>query len=147
MTIKEEFMNILNDLENTSPIRFYDNIQLNNLAMNSRIGKKYNNTVSWDLFIPNIKKPYTILNTDISSKPGEHWVSVYQNKNILYIYDSFARDTILKQFVIKMKIMGYKVVFVNKGKDQSNTSLNCGLYSLLFLIFVDKYGIQKARHI
>ena len=148
MSIRHEYIKTLGLLEDTSPIRFYDNVQLTDLAMHSRIKKKFNATTSWDLFKPNIRKPYSILNNHDSTKSGEHWVSVYQTRTKIYVYDSFARTKrLMKPFVEKMSKMGYKVEFVNKNKDQSEYQINCGLRALLFLIFVNKYGIAKARKI
>ena len=146
--IKHEFMNTIREMENVSPIRFYNDLQLHELALSSRISKKWNSVFMWDLFKPNVKKPYSILNTDDSSKKGTHWLSVYQSNKTLYVYDSFARtEKLMTGFVNKMKDQGYKIVFVNKGQDQPDTSVNCGLYCLVWLIFVDKYGIRKASQI
>ena len=148
MSIKHEFMSTLREMENVSPIRFYNDLQLHELALSSRIKKKWNACTMWDLFVPDVKKTYSILNTDDSSKKGTHWVAVFQSKKTLYVYDSFARSkALMKAFVSKMEHQDYKIVFVNKGQDQPDTSVNCGLYCLVWLIFVDKYGIRKASHI
>ena len=148
MNIKQEYCSTLETLENTSPIAYYDNIQLNDLAMKSRLSKKWNTCDSWDLFIPNHKKPYSILNNESSSKKGEHWIASYQTKKTIYIYDSFARtQKLMQQFVKKMNLLGFKVVFVNKKKDQPDVAINCGLRCLLWLIFCNKYGLTKARRI
>ena len=60
-------------------------------------------------------------------------------------YDSFARKKIMKPFVDKMKKLGYNCVYVNKKSDQQNQQIDCGLRSLLVLLFVQKYGIDKAK--
>ena len=148
MSIRKEYNEVLKKLESISPINYYNNIQLNNLAKCSRLKNKYNNTIMWDEYKPNTKKPYTILNTDDSSKPGTHWISLLKRGNTLYIYDSFARtQTLTKDFNNKMLGLGYKVVYVNKGKDQKDKEVNCGLRCIVWLIFCDKYGIGKARKI
>lgn len=148
MSLREEYITTLRLLESTSPIRFYDNTQLTILATNSRLGSQFNICDTWDLFVPNTKKPYSILNTDDSSKSGTHWVAVYEARNRLYVYDSFARTSrLMNPFVLKMQSRGFKVIFVNRKKEQAEHQLNCGLRSLLWLIYVKKYGIQKARHI
>lgn len=43
--------------------------------------------------IPDIK-PFTsmIINTDVSSGPGEHWIAVYIGSKTMYFFDSFGRD-------------------------------------------------------
>ena len=148
MSITHEYMHTLRELENISPIRYYDNRQLQELALCSRLRNKWNVCTMWDMFVPNAKKPYSILNTDDSSKKGTHWIAVFQSKKTIYVYDSFARtEKLMTGFVSKMKDQGYKVVFVNKGQDQPDSSVNCGLYCLVWLIFVNKYGIRKASHI
>ena len=147
-TVRENYIQTLRLLEDTSPIKYYDNVQLTTLASSSRLGSKFNICDTWDLFEPDTKKPYSILNTDDSSSSGTHWVAVYQSKRRLYVYDSFARTSrLMKPFVEKMKGLGLSVVFVNRKKEQAEKQLNCGLRSLLWLIFVAKYGIQKARQI
>ena len=146
--IRKKYIETLGELERTSPIKFYDNKQLTDMAMNSRLGNKFNICDSYDLFRPNDRKPYSILNTDDSQSSGTHWVGVYQDDRYMLVYDSFARSRRLMQpFVQMMKKQGFEVVFVNRGKDQSEQQLNCGLRSLLYLIFVDKYGIAKCLSI
>ncbi len=89
---------------------------------------------------------YSILNTDWSTDGGGlHWVGCYQKDDMLFIYDSFARKKIMKPFVDKMKNLGFKCVYINKKSDQQNQQVDCGLRSLLFLLFVEKFGIEKAK--
>ena len=146
--MRQKYIETLGELERTSPIKFYDNKQLTDMAMNSRLGHKFNICDSYDLFRPNDRKPYSILNTDDSQSSGTHWVGVYQDGRYMLVYDSFARSRRLMQpFVQMMKKQGFEVVFVNRGKDQSEQQLNCGLRSLLYIIFVDKYGIAKCLSI
>ena len=147
--IRKEYINTLNLLEKSSPINFYDNKQLNDMAKKSRLKNKWNTCDSWNLFRPNNNKIYSILNTDDSSKSGTHWVALFQNGNTLYVYDSFGRtkEYLMKQFNDWMNRNNYKVVFVNKKGDQNGKQLNCGLRSLLWLIFVDKYGLTKCKNI
>jgi tRNA nucleotidyltransferase (CCA-adding enzyme) len=148
MNVKKQYDKLLRKLETTSPIRFYDSIQLNEFAMNSRLKNKWNTCISYDLFVPNTKKPYSILNTDDSSKGGTHWVAVYQSKNKLYVYDSFARSKkLMTKFVKMMKSKGFEVVFVNQGKDQQEREVNCGLRCFLWLVMVDRYNITVAKKI
>jgi hypothetical protein len=146
--IRKKYIETLGELERTSPIKFYDNKQLTDMAYNSRLGNKFNICDSYDLFKSNIRKPYSILNTDDSSSGGIHWVAVIQDGPYMLVYDSFARTSrLMKPFVEMMKNQGFEVVFVNRGKDQSDEQLNCGLRSLLYLIFCDKYGIKKSLSI
>jgi hypothetical protein len=39
------------------------------------------------------------------------------------------------------------VVYVNKKGDQQNKQINCGLRSLPWLLFVQRYGIHQAKNI
>jgi len=148
MSIRKKYIEALSILERTSPMKYYDNQQLTDMAMNSRIGERFNICDSYDLFRPDHLKPYSILNTDDSSSGGIHWVAVIQDGPYMLVYDSFARTSrLMKPFVEMMKNQGFEVVFVNRGKDQSDEQLNCGLRSLLYLIFCDKYGIKKSLSI
>lgn len=96
----------------------------------TKIKKKFNIIDFWDMFEPNVKKCYSILNTDSSTDGGGlHWTSVYQKDNMLYIYESFAHKRIMKPFVDKMKKLGFKCVYINKKVDQQNHQFDCGIRS------------------
>ena len=81
--IRKKYIETLRELEKTSPLNFYDNVQLTNLARDSRLKNKFNIYDSYDLFIPNDKKPYSILNTDDSSSSGTHWVFISNVNKVL----------------------------------------------------------------
>ena len=127
-------------LDTTMSDVLYDIVKL------TKIKKKFNIIDFWDMFKPNVKKCYSILNTDSSTDGGGlHWVGCYQKDDIIYIYDSFARKKIMSQFVDKMKHFGFKCVYVNKKSDQQNQQIDCGLRSLLFLLFVENTGLIKQN--
>lgn len=149
MSIRKLYIDTLRELEKVSPINFYDNKQLTDLSKLTKIKNKFNICDSWDLFIPHPRKHYSILNTDDSSKGGTHWVAQFQKGKTLYMYDSFGRsDRLMKPFVDKFERLGYKVIFVNKnGGEQNSEQVNCGLRCLLWLCFVNKYGITKCKNI
>ena len=69
MSIRKQYIETLRELENISPINFYDNKQLTDLSRLTKIKNKFNTCNSYDLFIPHPKKHYSILNTDDSSSP------------------------------------------------------------------------------
>ncbi len=147
MNIRKEYKNVLHDM-----IKATENIDtkrsdvLLKIIKLTNIKNKINCVDFWDMFKPNVKKCYSILNTDASTDgDGVHWISCYQMNDIIYIYDSFARKKIMKPFVDKMKILGYKCVYTNKKSDQGILQENCGIRSLIWLLFVDKYGIDKTR--
>jgi len=149
MSIRKLYIETLRELEKVSPINFYDNKQLTDLSKLTKIKNKFNICDSYDLFIPHPRKHYSILNTDDSSKGGTHWVAQFQKGKTLYMYDSFGRsDRLMKPFVDKFENQGYKVIFVNKnGAEQNGKQVNCGLRCLLWLCFVNRYGITKCKNI
>jgi hypothetical protein len=143
-TIYKETLREIKDatrhLDTTMSNVLYDIVKL------TKIKNKFNIIDYYDMFKPNVKKCYSILNTDSSTDGGGlHRVGCYQKDDMLFIYDSFARKKLMSQFVDKMKHFGFKCVYVNKKSDQQNQQIDCGLRSLLFLLFVEKYGIDKAK--
>lgn len=84
-----------------------------------------------------------IMNKDISSKGGSHWVAVWINtatdKSIEY-YDPLAKKPSkhfqedIKGLVDKLKLPFYLKFKINKIKNQSNTSDTCGFHSARFLM-------------
>jgi hypothetical protein len=143
-TIYKETLHEIKDatqhLDTTMSNVLYDIVKL------TKIKKTFNIIDYYDMFKPNVKKCYSILNTDSSTDSGGlHWVGCYQKDDFIYIYDSFARKKIMSQFVDKMTGLGYKCVYVNKKSDQQNQQIDRGLRSLMFLLFVEKYGIDKAK--
>ena len=140
MNIRKEYKNVLHDM--IKAIEHVDTKRsdvLLRIIKLTNIKNKINCVDFWDNFEPNVKKCYSILNTDASTDgEGVHWISCYQKDSLIYIYDSFARKKIMKPFVDKMNILGYKCVYTNKKSDQGNMQDTCGLRSLLFLLFVEK---------
>ena len=57
MDIRQQYVKLLNKLEEISPIRYYDSGQLDSMARGSKLSKKWNTCDSWDLFVPDSKKP------------------------------------------------------------------------------------------
>ena len=147
MNIKKEYIYVLHEMiKSTENVDTKRSDVLLKIIKLSNIKKIINIIDYWDMFKPNANKCYSILNTSATyENEGEHWISCYQKDNVIYIYDSFARKHIMKQFYQKMKNLGFKCIYVNKKSDQGIFQENCGLRSLLFLLFVEKFGIVKAR--
>ena len=147
--IRKEYKEILHKIEHifiNSDTTKADNLM--KIINMSELKDKFNCIDYWNNFKPNDKKPYSILNTDASQEGvGIHWVGVFQYMKTIYIYDSFGRKNIMFRFCKDMKNQGFKCIYVNKQGDQSNTQINCGIRSLLWLLFVDKYGIKEASKI
>lgn len=118
------------------------------------LGKKYIGTFTQDVkpktIMPKMTpgNNYFILNQDVSSGPGIHWISCIYSTNTdqFIIYDSFGRKSrkLLPHFI---RSIGARYIDINKEGDQPDSSSDCGQRSLAFLIFVKKYGLDAARHI
>lgn len=146
--IKSKYLKILETIEKIDDIKhhIFSNFDINDILFNSKIKGKFNGCFMHDLYEPNIK-PYTIINIDNSSKMGTHWLGVFQDDKILYVYDSFARKNILRTFKKRMMSKGYKVVLCNDQKDQKISEVDCGLRCLIWLLFINKYGFEKCKNI
>ncbi len=76
-----------------------------------------------------------IINTDESSKPGQHWISLFLTEGVAEYFDSFGftfiHDDILK-FLKRNKI---KKLIYNSKQLQSVTTSTCGAYCILFVKF------------
>ena len=151
--IREVYKNLMKDLTQVMGNGELDSIQLT--AMCKAVFKKeFNSVCSWSEYIPDKNKPFSIINTE--NTIGEHWLGAYtEDGKTVYVYDSFARNLKRKNkdWYELAKIMNYKIIFVNKGQDQSDKSgntpaqINCGLRSFVHLYCIKLYGIKKARHI
>ena len=83
-------------------------------------------------------KGLLVLNTDISSKDGEHWVTLYIDNNDIFYYDplliDFHRSEYITQFLKKMK---RNFVF-NEIRIQTQFSEKCGNHCLVFCYIMAK---------
>jgi hypothetical protein len=83
-------------------------------------------------------KGLLVLNTEISSKDGEHWVALYIDKNNIFYYDplliDFHRSEYIIQFLEKMK---RNFVF-NEIRIQTQFSEKCGNHCLVFCYIMSK---------
>ena len=112
-------------------------IQLDKIMKKHYFTKKiYIGTFAIDKLPKEVKYPSClIVNNQKSTQPGEHWVAIYfgKNKNAEF-FDSFGNSPItfgLDKFIKKNST---KMTF-NKTKLQSNFSLFCGYYCVLYLIY------------
>ena len=90
-----------------------------------------------------------IINTDIRTKEGIHWVAVYINFPNVYVYDSFASKTskTLPIFYKKCKKKDLNVIDVNRVPDQYQNSVICGYASISYLLTIHKFGIKSGFEI
>ena len=95
-----------------------------------------------------------IINTDIASGPGVHWVSLVLTKKTAYIYDSFGRspEKTIPILYNRLRRAKYKIKFDTKDKEQRATYknrmvVNCGHACISFLLCAHKHGIRAAMKI
>ena len=79
-----------------------------------------------------------IVNTDDSTQPGTHWLSLIKNEKGIYCYDSFNRNIHNLSNNFKHK----KWISANKDRDESYKEEDCGTRSLAYLISFHKHGSQ-----
>src|SRR5882757_6820875 len=84
--------------------------------------------------IPNMipKNTGIVVNTDDSSKPGEHWVAIF-NYDVAIYFDSFGLPPMHKEiidFLDKISPFGW---FHNSVTFQGLKSNTCGMYCVYFL--------------
>ena len=151
--IRENYKNMMKDLTQIMGNGELDSIQLTKMCK-SIFKKEFNSVCAWSEYIPDKNKPFSIINTD--NTVGSHWLSAYtEDGKTVYVYDSFARNLkrIMKDWYDLSKHMGYKLIFINKGQDQSDKNgntpaqINCGLRSFVHLYCIKLYGIKQARNI
>ena len=149
----ENYKNMMKDLTKIMGNGELDSNQLTQMCK-SIFKKEFNSVCAWSEYVANPKKPYSIVNTDATV--GSHWLGVYtEDGKTVYVYDSFARNLkrIMKDWYDLSKKLGFKLIFINKKKDQSDASgnapaqINCGLRSYCWIYCVKIYGLKKARHI
>lgn len=74
-----------------------------------------------------------IVNTQTSKEKGEHWVSIYINKNrVCEYFDSYGFPPLISQHKMFIQTHSKKMIF-NKQTLQSLYSSICGHYCCLFL--------------
>jgi len=97
-----------------------------------------------------IKAGYYIINTDVSSGKGIHWVGCYQTKTRCYLYDSFSRQpkNLLPHFIKKLDAKNIKVFQADKtDKEQYGDTEVCGQLCCAWLSVIKQLGIRKAMNI
>ena len=81
-----------------------------------------------------IKLPASlIINNDISSKKGDHWLSLVITKHQAFYFDSFGLPIIDKQILSFLSRQKIKKVTYSTKCIQSITSNKCGLFCILFI--------------
>ena len=72
-----------------------------------------------------------IVNTQTSTLPGEHWLSIYNSNEVIKVFDPFGfyYPSIL---VNKLKTMRKRIEY-NRIRYQKTLSITCGEHCLLWL--------------
>lgn len=97
--------------------------------------------------LPKNRYSYQIVNTDTSEGAGIHWVGLFTTPDMVYVYDSFGRDTekilpLLSKQLKKQKIM-YKES-LQDAEQFGKESAICGQLSMAWLMLVAQDGIDTA---
>ena len=122
-----------------------DNIQLDRIAY-KLLGSRFKGTYSVDT-VPIQKSGMFIVNTDLSTGPGVHWVSVFSTAKNVYVFDSFGRKAskLLKPLVKNAKIYDKKIINSDTSdKEQRVDQFTCGPISLAWLLTVKELSIKNA---
>ena len=94
--------------------------------------------------VDNIKltfKDPLIVNTDISSGPGIHWIVLYPVKEICYIIDPLGENNFRpydKIMIEKLNSYDLKIKFY-PGRIQFKNSNLCGYFSIMIAKYLKKY--------
>ena len=92
-----------------------------------------------DMMPQDLKPPYSlIVNTDNSSKPGDHWIAIRVANGKVYFLDSFGRKFDNLSFPVDFrrtmrKMMRRRHLKFNNKLIQNLTSNACGYYAVYFL--------------
>jgi len=99
--------------------------------------------------MPPLRNSSFIMNNDVTTGPGEHWVSGVIKGKSIHIFDSFGRRSrnLLPIFSQKVKAKGFKIINTDlSDSDQKGyTSKDCGHRTISSLQIYKKYGLSGFR--
>ena len=92
---------------------------------------------------------FYIINTDLESGGGVHWITMVVCAKNAYIYDTYGRPSskLLSHLVKKLKQRNIKHHDSDKDVEQSKTSQICGPLCLAWLCIVKELGVKSAMKI
>ena len=73
-----------------------------------------------------------IYNLQNSNQKGSHWCSISRRNNTIYVFDSFGIGEIIPRIY---KIYKKFRIITNLYQIQDITSILCGLFSVLFILY------------
>ena len=83
---------------------------------------------------PEMRKQACIINTDISSAPGSHWVAIINDQRSCHFFDSFGLPIYVTPILKTLKENRIKNYSYNSCQIQPYTSDNCGYYCIAFVL-------------
>lgn len=83
-----------------------------------------------------------ILNLDISTNPGTHWVAYRKINNQVEYFDSFGNLKPPKELV---RYLGNCKIFYNNDQFQNYSQINCGHLCLQFLNNGSHFGLHSRQ--
>jgi len=125
-----------------------DNVEIDTLAQ-SKLGTRYKGGYAQDSIFE-LKSGFYIINTDLKTGPGIHWISLIITPKTAYIYDSFARDPkkLVPHLVKRLTKAKRKIVCSDRSdKEQRNIEITCGHISCVWLTVAKDLGVRAAIQI
>ena len=122
-----------------------DNFEIDTLA-NTLFGTKYKGSFAQNEKFE-LKAGYYIINNDLKTGGGEHWIAMVLTAKKAYIYDSFGRDSnkLIAHLVRRLKLAKYKIINSDrKDKEQGNLQMICGQLCIAWLAVVKDLGVKMA---
>ena len=105
------------------------NIFINNLLKDN---KNFSGCFSKDRIILLDNNKSLIYNLQNSNQNGSHWFSITRKNNTIFIFDSFGIGEIPPEIY---KIYNNFKIITNINQIQHISSILCGLYSILFILY------------
>lgn len=130
-------------------VKMLENEPLSNDTLNhvckKLFGSKFQGVFTQDKYIFKPNK-FVIINTDVSSGDGIHWICMMTTNKVCYIFDSYGRLTqnILKHVVKELKKKKIKIIEFDRDVNQSDDSVICGHKCISMFVIIKKHGIKKA---
>ena len=93
-----------------------------------------------------------VINTEVSTMPGDHWLALVQKEQKLYFLDSYGRNIKDATFPAEFKTTILKYIHNSKCKSnpmwlQQLTSNTCGYYTMYFIEELGKGSLNRALSI
>ena len=94
---------------------------------------RFNGVYSRDNLPNKIKDGALVINLDVYSNVGTHWIALYVKNNDITYFNSFGVEHIPKEII---KIIGRKNVIANIFRVQAYDSIMCGYFCIRFINFM-----------